>query len=261
MKVVILCGGKGTRLREETEYKPKPMVTVGGWPLLWHIMKIYSHFGHRDFILCLGYKGEMIKDYFLKFEELMHDFTLQLRHPEQRIRFHAPHQLEDWQVTFVDTGANTATGGRVARVRQHLGADQDFFLTYGDGVANVNINQTYAVHQAKGKALTVTAVRLPYRYGVIDVADGQARSFEEKPLVNGRVSGGFFVCSQKVFDYLTPDEDCVLEQQLKRMAEDEQLAAYEHDGFWHAVNTHKEWEELNEMAAEGNTPWQMWEHE
>src|SRR3989338_6462792 len=203
MKVVILCGGKGTRLREETEFKPKPMVTVGGLPLLWHIMKIYAHYGHKDFILCLGYKGEMIKEWFLK--------------------------------------------------------DEDLFLTYGDGVADIDINKTYAAHKEKGKAVTVTAIHLPFNYGVMDVADGHARTFDEKPVVYGRINGGFFVCNQKIFSYLSPDDSCVLEHRLKDLARDAQLAADEPDGFWYAVNTHKEWEEINRMVEIGKTPWRVWE--
>jgi len=259
MKVVILCGGKGTRLREETEFKPKPMVTVGGLPLLWHIMKIYAHYGHKDFILCLGYKGEMIKEWFLKYEELMHDFTLSRRDGARRIEHHEPNRLEDWSITFADTGATTNTGGRVAKIRKYLGKDEDFFLTYGDGVADIDINKTYAAHKEKGKAVTVTAIHLPFNYGVMDVADGHARTFDEKPVVYGRINGGFFVCNQKIFSYLSPDDSCVLEHRLKDLARDAQLAAYEHDGFWYAVNTHKEWEEINRMVEIGKTPWRVWE--
>lgn len=258
MKIVILCGGKGTRFREETEFKPKPLVLVGRMPLLWHIMKIYSHYGYKDFILCLGYKGEMIKDYFLKFEELMHDFTLRLRHNE-RITHHAPEKLEDWNITFMDTGLETMTGARVAQVKKYIGDDEDFFLTYGDGLAKIDISDLYRFHKSKGKTVTVTAIHLPTTYGVLDVADGHARSFTEKPPLAERVSGGFFVCNRRVFDYLSAHKDCVFEKEMQRISRDGELAAYEHNDFWFGVNTHREWEQINQMEAEGKTPWKVWE--
>jgi glucose-1-phosphate cytidylyltransferase len=258
MKVVILCGGRGARFREETEFKPKPLVNVGSMPILWHIMKTYSHYGYKDFILCLGYKGEMIKDYFLHFEELANNFTLRLR-DNQKIIHHEPHRLENWNISFIDTGQETLTGGRVSRIKDYIGDDEDFFLNYGDGVADVNIPAVYNFHKEKGMAVTVTAIKPRNVYGVLSVQDDKACSFEEKPIMDKWINGGFFVCNRRVFDYLSPDPGCILEKEFARISRDGQMAAYQHDGFWHSVNNHKDWEEINRMEAEGNTPWKVWQ--
>src|SRR3989344_7546752 len=259
MKVVILCGGLGTRLREETEFKPKPLVEIGGKPILWHIMKIYSHYGYKDFVLCLGYKGEMIRDYFLHFREMMHDFTLKLGQNPHPIIHHKKDFLEDWNITFVDTGLQANTGARVYRIREYLEGDEDFFLPYGDGVARIDIPKSYQHHKAKGKLATVTAIKFPTFFGVLNTKNEASTTFEEKPVLDGRVSGGFFVCNKKILDYLSDDDACVFEEQLQKIAAQGQLAAYEHDDFWHTVNTHKDWEEINAMNARGHTPWKIWE--
>jgi len=259
MKTVILCGGRGTRLREETQFKPKPMVEVGGMPLLWHIMKTYSHYGYKDFILCLGYKGEMIKDYFLRFRDNMHDFTLQLSKDNQSMVHHNGDLLEDWNITFANTGDFSKTGSRICKIKKYLSDDEDFFLTYGDGVAQINLPETYSQHKKSGRVVTVTAIRPPSLFGVLDTDDGLAKSFVEKPVMNERVSGGFFVCNKRIFDYLSLDDNCALEDELRKLALEGQLATYNHDDFWYTVNTHKDWEEINEMEMRGETPWKIWE--
>lgn len=263
MKAVILCGGKGTRLREETEYKPKPMVLIGKMSLLWHIMKIYSHYGCNDFILCLGYKGEMIKDYFLHFEEWANDFTLKLRgKPDEKIIHHDQAGLENWNITFAETGQDSMTGSRVAQIKKYLGGigeDEDFFVTYGDGVADININKLYEFHKAQGRIATLSGVHPSSRYGVIETDGDKVLQFKEKPRLGGMINGGFFVFSKKVFDYLAEDKNCILEQEpLKGLARDGQLSFYRHEGFWYCVDTYKEYEELNKMWEEGSCPWKVW---
>jgi glucose-1-phosphate cytidylyltransferase len=258
MKVVILCGGKGTRFREETEFKPKPLVNVGDMPLLWHLMKTYAHFGYKDFILCLGYKGEMIKDYFLHFEEWTNNFTLRLRHNEKVIH-HDPLKLEDWNISFIDTGQESNTGSRVFKIRDYIGDDEDFFLNYGDGLSDVDIPATYKFHKEKGKAITITTIKPRNIYGVLTIDGDQACGFEEKPPMSNWINGGFFVCNKRVFDYLKPDPNCILEKEFSRMIDEGQMAAYQHNGFWNSINTHKDWEEFNRMEREGNTPWKIWQ--
>ncbi len=263
MKAVILCGGKGTRLREETEYKPKPMVTIGKMALLWHIMKIYSYYGINDFILCLGYKGEMIKDYFLNFETWSNDFTLKLRcKPDEKIIHHNQECLEDWNITFADTGQDSMTGSRVAQIKKYLGGigeDEDFFVTYGDGVSDIDIKKLYEFHKEKGRIATLTGVHPASHYGVLETDGDIVKSFKEKPRLDGMVSGGFFVFNKKVFDYLSEDKNCVLEDEpLKRLAINNQLAVYQHGGFWYSVDTYKQYEELSKMCEDGNMPWKVW---
>lgn len=260
MKVVILCGGKGTRLREETEYKPKPMVTVGGRPILWHIMKTYSHYGYKDFVLCLGYKGEMIRDYFLKFEEMVNDVTVKLRGDgRERVSFHQPAMLEDWTITFVDTGQETMTGSRIARIKPHVETEESFLMTYGDGVSDVNLNELVAFHRRQGAIATITGMHQPSRFGVLEVADGRVAKFSEKPRLAGWINGGFAVFSREIFRYLSPDGDCVLEQEpLKTLAREQQLAVFQHPGFFFAVDTYKDYEEINAMWSKGIRPWVKW---
>jgi glucose-1-phosphate cytidylyltransferase len=255
MPVVILCGGLGTRLREETEFKPKPLVAVGDMPILWHIMKIYGRYGFREFILCLGYKGHLIKEFFLNYPWRANDVTLYLR--EHRQVVHEVRPPEDWQVTFADTGLHTPTGGRVARVRKYIKSD-DFCVTYGDGLANVDLDRLVAFHRAKKKIATLTAVHPMSPFGVIESEDGLARSFKEKPRLEGLINGGFFVFNRKIFDYLT--EDSVLEEDpLRALAGRGQLAVYEHKDFWMCMDTFKDVERLNRMWAEGRRPWVVWE--
>ncbi|NQT30034.1 MAG: glucose-1-phosphate cytidylyltransferase [Candidatus Saganbacteria bacterium] len=260
MKVVILCGGQGTRLKEETEYRPKPLVPVGGMPILWHIMKTYSHFGHKDFILCLGYKGDMIKDYFLKFEELSNDFTLSLRSKSERIIHHSKANLEDWNITFINTGQKAMTGSRVAQVKPYIGNDKEFLLTYGDGVANIDINALIAFHRSHGKIATMTGVRPPSRFGELSVHDTLVTTFNEKPSVSeGFINGGFFVFKRELFDYLSVDEDCTLEREpLETLVKKQQMAMYPLDNYWHCMDTYRDFLLLNELWNAGKAPWKVW---
>ena len=260
MKVVILCGGKGTRLREETEYRPKPMVPVGGWPILWHIMKIYAAQGHNSFVLCLGYKGEMIKDFFRNYLWMTSDLTVRLdrKSPPE---FHNRHGEEDWTVTLADTGENTMTAGRIKRIQKYLGDDEEFLLTYGDGVGDVDINEVIRFHRQHGKLVTLTAVRPPGRFGELGLTSGGAvTQFNEKPQAEGGwINGGFFVVSRKAFDYLTDADDMMFEQQpLQRIAADQQLMAYQHEGFWQPMDTFQEFNLLNGLWNEGKAPWRIW---
>lgn len=257
MKVVILCGGIGTRMREETEFKPKPLVPIGRMPVLWHIMKIYSHYGFKDFVLCLGYKGEMIREFFLNFEEMTNDFTLNLRSKKEKVTHHDKHHLEDWNITFVDTGPETNTGGRVKRI-EHLIDGDEFFLTYGDGLSNVNISELLKYHHSKKKTGTLTAINPTSPFGIIEVKNGIAKSFKEKPRLEGLINGGFFVFNKKIFDYL--EENSILEEEpLRRLTSEGKLAVYEHGDFWQCMDTFKDVERLNKMWREGETPWKVWE--
>ena len=260
MKVVILCGGKGTRLREETEFRPKPMLPIGNRPILWHIMKIYAAQGHNEFILCLGYKGEMIKDFFRNYQWLTSDVTLSLgRTPSPR--FHTRHGEEDWSVTLADTGENTLTAGRIKRIERYLGNDAHFFLTYGDGVGNVDVNAALASHEKHHGVLTVTAVHPPGRFGEMAMADGEhVTEFNEKPQVEaGWINGGFFVASRKLFSYLDDSDDVMLEQEpIRRITADGQLNAYQHTGFWQPMDTFTEFNLLNQLWAAGKAPWKIW---
>jgi glucose-1-phosphate cytidylyltransferase len=258
MKVVIFCGGLGTRLREETEFRPKPMVPVGDRPILWHIMKLYAHHGHKEFILCLGYKGEIIKEYFRNYQWNTSDVTLRLGARPQ-IKYHNQHGEEDWSVTLVDTGQNTMTGGRLKRVLRFIDEDT-FLLTYGDGVTDSNINESIAFHQAQNKIVTITAVQPHGRFGNIDIdGNSSVTAFREKPeRETGLINGGFFVMNKKVGAYLT-DDTCVLEQQpLNRLAAEGQIGAYVHTGFWQCMDTYREQQLLNNMWNNGNPPWKVW---
>jgi glucose-1-phosphate cytidylyltransferase len=255
MQVVILCGGRGTRMREETEVRPKPLVTVGGMPVLWHIMKIYSHYGYKDFVLCLGYKGEMIKEFFLNFEELAHNFTLNLRSQDRRVAHHDC-VLEDWNITFADTGLDTHTGGRVKLVERFIEGDT-FFLTYGDGLSNVDINALLEYHRRMGKIGTLTAIHPTSPFGVIETQMGLARSFKEKPRLEGLVNGGFFVFHRRFLSYLR-DDSILEEEPLKRLTAEHELAVYEHSDFWQCVDTFKDVERLNKMWDDGQRPWVLW---
>ncbi|MDO8468847.1 MAG: glucose-1-phosphate cytidylyltransferase [Candidatus Peribacter sp.] len=260
MKVVILCGGQGTRLREESEYRPKPLIEVGERPILWHIMKLYAHYGLKDFVLCLGYKGQMIKEYFLNYEATNNDFTIQLG-SRPALVYHGNHTEQDFRVTLADTGPDAMTGSRVKKVAHHL-TDQTFLLTYGDGVSNVNIDQLITFHRSHGKLATVTTVRPHSRFGVVEMQeDGHIISFAEKPQMDGWASAGYFVCERGVLDYLDVDSNCSFEQEpLHRLAQDGQLMAYRHEGFFYAMDTHREYLFLNEMWKKGNAPWAVWQH-
>jgi glucose-1-phosphate cytidylyltransferase len=258
MKVVILCGGQGTRLREETEFRPKPLVEVGGRPILWHIMKTYANAGFREFVLCLGYRGNMIKEYFLNYEAMNNDFTICLGEKEQ-ISYHGAHKEQDFHVTLADTGQETMTGGRLERVRKYIG-DSPFLLTYGDGLADVDLDKLIAFHKSHGKLATVTTVRPVSRYGIIELDHtSQVSKFIEKPLLDGWASVGYFVLQPEVFDLLTGD-DCVFEQNpLMALASDGQLMGYQHEGFFFAMDTYREYKYLNDLWAKGEAPWKVWE--
>jgi glucose-1-phosphate cytidylyltransferase len=258
MQVVILCGGLGTRLREETEFRPKPLVEIGGRPILWHIMKIYARHGFRDFVLCLGYRGQMIKEYFLNYEAMNNDFTIRLGR-QNLITHHDAHGEQDFKVTLVETGAETMTGGRVRRVERYVEGDT-FLVTYGDGLADLDIRAVLDFHRSHGRLATVTTVHPFSRFGIIDIDDeGRVRDFIEKPQLQGWASAGFFVFNRPFFDYLTGD-DCVLEREpLERLAGEGQLMAYRHDGFFYAMDTYREYEYLNELWTTGRAPWKVWE--
>ena len=257
MPVVILCGGKGTRLREETEYRPKPMVEIGGYPILWHIMKIYGHYGFRKFILCLGYKGFMIKQYFLRYHEFLRDFTIDMKTGETRYLNNQGE--ESWQVTCAETGREAYTGTRLYRVQDYVDTDT-FCFTYGDGVADVDLDALLDFHYREGRVGTVTGVRPSSRFGEIEVEDGMAREFNEKPTLHeGVVSGGFFVFDRGIFDYLTGDPKEHLElEPLRNVARDEELSVYVHEGAWHSMDTYRDYLHLNDMWKRGAADWKVW---
>lgn len=257
MKVVILCGGLGTRLREETEFRPKPMVEIGGRPILWHIMKTYAHYGFGEFVLCLGYRGNTIKDYFLNYEAMNNDFSVCLGQ-RNHIRYHGNHTEQGLTVTLADTGMESMTGGRVRRIRKYID-DDTFLLTYGDGVSDVNVSELVAFHKSHGKLATVTTVPPTSRFGLLELG-GQDRveRFMEKPKTDGWMSAGYFVLNRRVFDYLGGDE-CILEREpLERLASEGQLMAYRHNGFFYAMDTFCEYQFLNKLWSEGEAPWAVW---
>ena len=259
MKTVILCGGYGTRIRGVADNIPKPMIPLGDFPILWHIMKGYAAAGHRDFVLCLGYKGEVIKDFFLNYQARTNDFTITLG-KDRAIDYHGEHDESGWTVTLADTGLDSMTGTRVARVRHYVG-DDDFLLTYGDGLADIDYGKLLAFHRAHGKAMTVTGVRPPGRFGEMECNDdGQVREFNEKPQASGGlISGGFFVCSTKVFDYLGGGPDVVLEQApMRRMVADGEMMVYRHDGFWQCMDTYRDYRLLDDLWTGGKAPWKAW---
>lgn len=257
MKVVILCGGLGTRLREETEYRPKPMVPVGERPILWHIMKTYAHYGHKEFVLCLGYKGEVIKEYFRNYHWNTSDVTLRLG-AQPQTRYHDQHDEEDWCVTLADTGLATMTGGRLKRAQRYI-EDETFLLTYGDGLINSDINASVAFHKAQGKTVTITAVCPAGRFGDLEIQGTTVTAFKEKlAQQTSFINGGFFVMNRRIFDYLT-DDTCVLEQEpLNRLAAERQIAAFMHTGFWQCMDTFREQQMLTNLWASGKAPWKVW---
>ena len=258
MKVVILCGGQGTRLREMTEIKPKPMVEIGGMPILWHIMKTYSHFGFNDFILCLGYKGELIKEYFYHYDILSNDFTIDLGSKD--ITLYPRHSESSWRVTFVDTGMHTMTGARVKRIDKFIAGDDLFMLTYGDGVTDMNIDELLSFHIAHGKIGTVTGVSPPSRYGELNIHQDQVISFTEKPIVDDSpINGGYFVFHRSFLNYLSDDEDCILEREpLERLAKDGELKVHRYNGFWQCMDTYRDLRFLTQLWESGTPPWKVW---
>lgn len=256
MKVVILCGGLGTRLREETEFRPKPMVEIGGRPILWHIMKSYAEFGHKDFVLCLGYKGALIRDFFLNYERRNGDLTVTLGSPD--IEVHTSHGEIGWRVTLSETGEKALTGGRLRKVAPYLDTDT-FMVTYGDGVADVDITALLAFHKKNGRMGTVTAVRPSSRFGELQVEGGLAKDFQEKPQTQeGWINGGFFVFERAALDLISGDEESLEQGLLGKLAERKQLAVYQHNGFWQCMDTFREMELLNELWKENRAPWAKW---
>lgn len=255
MKAVILAGGLGTRISEETSVRPKPMVEIGGKPLLWHIMKIYSANGINDFVICLGYKGYIIKEYFANYFLHMSDVTFDMA--SNRTEVHQ-NNAEPWRITLVDTGDQTMTGGRIKRVSTYLG-DQDFCLTYGDGVSDVNIAQTIEFHKQQKTLATVTAVQPPGRFGALNIHDDKIIGFKEKPLGDGGwINGGFFVLSPKVIDFIEDDSTIWEQDPLNRLAADHELSAYRHHGFWQPMDTLRDKNHLEELWANGTAPWKTW---
>lgn len=256
MKAVLLAGGLGTRLREETEFKPKPMVEVGGRPILWHIMKNFAQANIKDFVIATGYRSDVIKEYFLNYEARNNDFTVELGEKDS-IQYHGNHDESNWKVTVAFTGESTMTGGRVNRVRKYL-SDERFICTYGDGLADVDMEKVIAFHEAHGKIATVTTVQPLSRFGVMDVdSNGVVTQFREKPKVEGWVNVGFFVFEPQIFDYL--DDECTLEEApLGQLAKNHELAAYRHDGFWQPMDTYRESKLLNDLWDSGSAPWKTW---
>ncbi len=260
MKVVILCGGKGTRLREETEYRPKPMVPIGSRPILWHIMKTYAHYGHKEFILCLGYKGDMIKDYFRNYLWNTCDVTLSLGQ-KPAFAFHDRHAEEDWKVTLADTGENTMTAHRVRQIQRYIPKGESFMLTYGDGLATIDIKALVKAHKKSGKVCTLSAVHPAGRFGALRIeGDGRIQTFSEKPqFEDAHVNGGYMVCEHRMFDYLPDDPGIMLERQpMEKLVRDGQLNAYQHEGFWQPMDTYQETQHLNQLWADGKAPWKVW---
>ena len=257
VKAVILAGGLGTRLREETEYRPKPMVEVGGRPIIWHIMKLLANADIVEFVVCAGYRGDVIRDYFLNYEARTNDFTVHLGERDS-IEYHGRHPEADWQVTVAETGAETMTGGRVKLAQRYVG-DERCLVTYGDGLADIDIPALLAFHESHGRLATVTTVRPLSRFGVMDLGDdGAVQRFREKPLTDDYVNGGFFVFEPEVFDYVGLDS--VLEEEpLVRLAREGELMAYRHEGFWQPMDTYREYTMLNDMWAANEAPWKVWE--
>lgn len=261
MKVVILCGGFGTRIRDVAEDIPKPMIPIGNRPILWHIMKYYACYGHKEFILCLGHKGEVIRNYFLNYAMNTNDCTITLgaRDP---VRFHNRHEEEDWKITLAETGLNSMTGARVRLIQKYVAGEEDFLLTYGDGVSNVDLDALVAFHKSHGRIMTVTGVKPPGRFGEMSGgADGTVTEFNEKPQATaGMISGGFFVCRGGLFDFLDEGEGLVFEQEpMRKLVKTKQMMVFTHDGFWQPMDTFRDYSLLNSLYAKGNAPWKIWD--
>lgn len=256
MKAVILAGGLGTRISEETHLKPKPMIEIGGRPILWHIMKIYSHYGVNDFIICCGYKGYVIKEYFANYFLHMSDVTFDMSNNSMQVHHH---KAEPWRVTLVDTGDETMTGGRLKRVAPYLVDDEFFCMTYGDGVSDVNIANLIAFHKKNASKATVTATLPPGRFGALDIKGDNVIGFKEKPKGDGAmINGGFFVLSPKVIDLIDGDETIWEREPIEALAYDGQLKVFQHAGFWQPMDTLRDKTNLEELWASGNAPWKVW---
>lgn len=256
MKAVILAGGFGTRISEETVNKPKPMIEIGGKPILWHIMKLYSYYGINDFVICCGYKGYMIKEYFANYHMHMSDIVVNLKTGD--IEYYNS-KAEPWNITIVDTGLNTMTGGRIKRVKDIIG-NETFMLTYGDGVANVDINELLNVHKESGKIATVTSVQPLGRFGALDIdKNGQVKCFVEKPVGDGGwINGGFFVLDPKIFNYIEDDSTIFEKGPLVKLAQENQLVAYKHKGFWKPMDTLRDKMEIESLWNSNKAPWEIW---
>jgi len=257
MKAVILAGGLGTRLSEETVTKPKPMVEIGGKPILWHILKIYSHYGINDFIICCGYKGYVIKEYFANYFLHQSDVTFDMKTNEMKVH---EKRAEPWEVTLIDTGDDSMTGGRLKRLETYLKHEEAFCFTYGDGVANINIKDLISFHKNHGKVATLTATYPPGRFGALNIGENQVKNFEEKPKGDGAlINGGFFVLSPKVFDRIDGDHTVWEQQPLKNLARDGQLMSYKHEGFWQPMDTLRDKNHLEDLWDNNKAPWKLWE--
>lgn len=257
MKAVILAGGLGTRISEETDLKPKPMIPIGGMPILWHIMKMYSHYGINEFIVCCGYKGYVIKEYFANYFLHMSDVTFDMS--ENRMTVHNQ-KAEPWKVTLVDTGDDTMTGGRLKRIASYIQDEDIFCLTYGDGLSDVNITELIAFHKAQNVKATVTAVLPPGRFGALDVSGDRVNSFREKPQGDGaNINGGFFVLSKKVIDYISGDKTIWERGPIEKLAKEGELAAYQHGGFWQPMDTLRDKLRLEDLWQSGKAPWKVWQ--
>ena len=256
MKVGILAGGHGTRLAEETEIKPKPMVEIGGRPILWHIMMHYSCFGYRDFVIALGYKGEVIKRYMVDYCALESNLTVNLK--AGRVDLHDTDGIQDWTINLIDTGLHTMTGGRIKRLQPYIG-NETFMLTWGDGVSTVDLSRLLAFHRAHGRLITMTAVRPPARYGHMEFDGDRIREFTEKPqTAEGWINGAFFVVEPQVFDYIDGDDTQFEKEPLERLAADGELMAYKHDGFWQCMDTRRDKFVLEKLWDSGEAPWKIW---
>ena len=257
MKIVILAGGFGTRISEESHIKPKPMIEIGGRPILWHVMKIYSYYGYNEFIICLGYKGYYIKEYFEHY--FLHESDITFNFGVNCNKVIHNHSAEPWKVTLVDTGLETMTGGRVKKIRKYVG-DEPFMLTYGDGVADVNIAELVAYHQTKRKLVTVTAVQPLGRFGSLDLSEeNEVRGFQEKPKGDGAwVNGGFFVLQPQIFDYISDDSTVLEQEPLEKVASNGELVAFKHENFWQPMDSMRDKVKLNELWSAGKAPWKVW---
>jgi glucose-1-phosphate cytidylyltransferase len=256
MKAVILAGGFGTRISEETSLRPKPMIEIGGMPILWHIMKNYSYYGINDFVICCGYKGYMIKEYFANYFLHMSDVTLDIKNNKMEVH---KKNAEPWKITLVDTGINTMTGGRLKKVESHIG-NETFCFTYGDGISNVNISELLKIHKNKDTIATVTAVQPPGKFGRMNLKDNTVVHFKEKPIGDeGWINGGFFVLEPSVFKYIKNESTIWEKEPLEELAKNKQLTAYKHNGFWHPVDTLWDKNYLENIWKENNAPWKIWE--
>jgi glucose-1-phosphate cytidylyltransferase len=260
-KAVILCGGQGTRIRGVADGIPKPLIDVGGKPILWHIMKIYSFYGIRKFVLCLGYKGDAIIDYFENYHSRNHDFSMTIKDRERKqfvIDGSHDKDVDDWEITFALTGENTMTGGRIKRIRKYIDEDV-FFATYGDGVSDLDIHELYKFHCRHGKTVTLSGVHLPTTFGIVETDEqGKITSFREKPVLPGRINGGYFVLSKKIFDCIDGDDTVLEDMPFKRLVRSDEIRMYPWDGFWKCMDTFKDYSELNGIWSQGKAPWKLW---